>query len=73
MNEQEPAGRLLVEFVLEQIAQQPAPRAVLLYRALAADCSQKSLATRCHALADEIELHQRHHRQLVLDFQRKAL
>ena len=63
---------MLVEFILEQIEQQPPSKAVLLYRALAADAGDCILAKRCHEQADHIERVQRAHQQLLLEFKRKA-
>ena len=71
MNNMEPA-EFITAFVLEQIEAQPIERRILLYRALAFESSDKSLAEDCRAIAEKLESTQRAHRQLVLNFTRRA-
>jgi hypothetical protein len=64
-------GPTLTEFVLARIAEQPASQRIALYRALAADTSDKILAANCRSVANILEDVERNHLQLVLDFQRR--
>lgn len=73
MNPDLPPRAFLTEFLLEQIAGQPATKALLLYRALAADTKDPALQAACGARADEIEIMLRNHRQMVLAFQLRQI
>ncbi len=64
--------QLLTDFVLEQIETQPVPRRIELLRALAHETKWPALKTACNAEADVLEQAQVMHRQLRLDFQRRA-
>lgn len=64
---------LLSDFLLEQIAEQPNDRALLLYRSIVADTSDKHLASVCAKLADDIVRLQRAQRRARLENQRKSL
>lgn len=63
---------VITEFVLDRLPSEPMQKRAEVYRALStivAPAEQKSLT----ALADECEAIERHHQQLALDFQRRAL
>ncbi len=64
--------QLLTDFVLEQIEAQPLPRRIELLHALGAETQHAGLKAACHAEADALEQIEARHRQLRLDFQRRA-
>jgi hypothetical protein len=64
---------ILFDFVLEKAADETAARRVRLYRALASVIGNESDAVTLVTLADDLEAIERKHRQLVLDFKRRAL
>lgn len=66
MNEQ-----TLTEFLLERIAEQPSPKRIALYRALAAQTNDKDLAGNCRSIANLLEDVERNHLQLTLDLKRR--
>ena len=67
------ASNVLTEFVLDRMEHEPIGKRIELLRSLAiythATPSQRA---EFHALADELEQIERKHRQLVLDFKRRA-
>jgi hypothetical protein len=65
-------ARLLQEFILEKIEGESLGRRIVLKRALAHETTDKTLALRLNALADDLEQIEARHRQLVLDFKRRA-
>lgn len=71
MNTDMTAHAFLTDFLLEQIAEQPIERRLLLYRALAVDTADFALRKACTARADEIERLMLSERQMLLDFRRK--
>ena len=64
---------VLFDFVLEKAAEETASRRVQLYRALASVIGHEKEAITLITLADDLEAIERKHRQLVLDFKRRAL
>lgn len=69
------ARNVLTEFVLERMELEPIAKRIELLRSLAIFNVSGSPKEReeLHALADELEQIERKHRQLVLDFKRRAL
>ena len=62
----------LVTYLLTQIENEPLEKRVRLYRLFVLEISDRALQASVRALADELEQIERKHRQLVLDFKRRA-
>lgn len=73
MNDELTPTDFLTDFLLEQIAEQPEPKRVLLYRALAADTNDPALAVECRKRASDIEQHLKNERQMLIDFRARHI
>ncbi len=62
----------ITEFVLAKLDGEPIKRRIEIKRALAAVMPTAKQAKELDAMADELEQIEARHRQLVLDFQRRA-
>lgn len=67
-----PTTAFLTAYFLEKVGGEPIQRRILLLRALAADTHDPVTGRSCAKEADELEQIEAKHRQLVLDFQRRA-
>lgn len=67
-----PSEHLLVEFVLEKIEGEPMARRIGLLHGLGCMTAGHQISMTFHTMADELEQIEEKHRQLVLDFKRKA-
>ena len=68
----EAPAQLLCGFVLEKSAEVAAPQRARLYRALAAVIGNPDETAKLNTLAAALEAIDEQHRQLVLDFKRRA-
>lgn len=68
----QPKVRDLYEFVLAKLDSEPVGARCKLMRSLSLIIGDEMVSNQLNALADELEQIERKHRQLVLDFKRRA-